>query len=98
SIRMQLGVPLYKAISVDRGATLGMLDNPLNNRGWLKAQFAELRRQAIESERLAGLRTIMDWTNPGPGGFYDDLGNQANQPHLVRNGGFAADPDFLRAP
>ena len=24
------------------------------------------------------------WTDPGPGGFYDDLGNPAQQPHLVR--------------
>ena len=32
SIRMQLSVEKYKAISVDRGAMLDTLDYPLNNR------------------------------------------------------------------
>ena len=39
----------------------------------------------------------MNWTNPGPGGFYDDLGNPTRQPHLVRGAGFADDPDFRRS-
>ena len=30
--------------------------------------------------------------DPGPGGFYDDLGNPSCQPHLVRGPGFDADP------
>ena len=30
--------------------------------------------------------------NPGPGGFYDDVGNVARQPHLVVGPGFAEDP------
>src|SRR5213082_399745 len=42
SIRMQLSVPRYQAISVDRGANLDTIDMPLNNRGWLKQQFAEI--------------------------------------------------------
>ena len=37
SIRMQLSVPRYKAIVVDRGATLDTVDVPLNNRLWLEA-------------------------------------------------------------
>ena len=39
----------------------------------------------------------MNWTNPGPGGFYDDLGNSAAQPHLVKGPGFAKDPAFLES-
>ena len=34
----------------------------------------------------------------GPGGFYDDLGNIARQPHLVRGSGFEHDPAFLDSP
>ena len=37
SIRMQLSVPRYKAISVGRGATLDTVDVPLNNRGLARA-------------------------------------------------------------
>ena len=69
SIGMQLSVPRYKAIGVDRGATLDTLDVPLNNRLWMES---------------APIDTILNWTDPGPGGFYDDLGDPARQPHLVR--------------
>ena len=97
SIRMQLSVPLYKAISTDRGASLDTVDAPLNNRPWLKQKFAELRAQSDEAARLAGIDEIVNWTDPGPGGFYDDLGNLARQPHLVRGPGFAKDPAFLES-
>ena len=98
SIRMQLSVEKYKAIAVDRGASLDTLDFPLNNRLWLKERFARLRRLATEAERLKGFEEILEWTNPGPGGFYDDLGNVARQPHLVRGPGFAKDPGAMESP
>ena len=95
SIRMQLSVEKYKAISVDRGATLDTIDVPLNSRRWLKERFTEIRKMETEGARLAALDEIVDWTNPGPGGFYDDLGDPAAQPHLVRGGDYASDPAFL---
>jgi hypothetical protein len=97
SIRMQLSVPLYKAISVDRGATLDTVDAPLNNRPWLQQRFAELRAMSDEGSRLAGIDEIVNWTDPGPGGFYDDLGNLTRQPHLVRGLGVDKDPAFLES-
>jgi hypothetical protein len=78
SIGMQLSVPRYKAIGVDRGATLDTLDVPLNNRLWLERQFSEARGDAAAIDR------ILNRTDPGPGGFYDDLGDVTRQPHLVR--------------
>jgi hypothetical protein len=96
SIRMQLSVPLYKAIATDRGATLDTVDAPLNNRLWLKQRFAELRA-AGDEERLRGLNEIVNWTDPGPGGFYDDLGDLTRQPHLVRGLGADKDPAFLES-
>jgi len=97
SIRMQLSVEKYKAIAVGRGANLDTVDMPLNNRPWLKQRFAELRQMPEEKERLDGIRQILRWADPGPGGFYDDLGNPARQPHLVRGPGFEADPAFLES-
>jgi len=85
SIRMQLSVQRYKAIAVDRGATLDTLDAPLNNRLWLEQRFRELRAAATDSDRATGLHDILHWTDAGPGGFYDDLGDVTRQPHLVRN-------------
>jgi hypothetical protein len=97
SIRMQLSVPRYAAISQDRGATLDAIDVPLNDRVWLESRFAELRKLGREDDRLRGLESILDRTNPGPGGFYDSLGDLAHQPHLLRGLGFAADPAFLKS-
>lgn len=95
SIRMQLSVERYKAIDVDRGAALDTVDYPLNNRAWLRDRFAKIRCLPTEAARLQALREIVEWTNPGPGGFYDDLGNPARQPHLVRGLPFAEDPGSL---
>jgi hypothetical protein len=97
SIRMQLSVERYQAISVDRGANLDTIDMPLNNRAWLKQRLSELRGQE-EADRLKGIDVILRWDDPGPGGFYDDLGNLARQPHLVRGPGFAGDPGFWQSP
>ncbi len=97
SIRMQLSVSRYRAIALRRGANLDGIDLGLNDRVWLKDRFAEIRALNTENDRLARIDTIVNWTNPGPGGFYDDLGNPAQQPHLVRGEGFDKDPEFRRS-
>ncbi len=94
SIRMQLSVPRYRAIGLRRGANLDGIDFGLNDRVWLKERFAEIRALNTETERLAKIDAILNWTNPGPGGFYDDLGNPVQEPHLVRGEGFDKDPEF----
>jgi hypothetical protein len=96
SIRMQLSVPRYKAIAVGRGANLDTIDVPLNNRVWLNDQIARLGKLDREEDRLRGIDALLGRTDPGPGGFYDDLGDPVRQPHLVRGPGFAADPDYRR--
>ena len=95
SIRMQLSVPRYQAISTDRGANLDTIDAPLNNRTWLKQRIAGIRQLPDEAARLKAIAEIVHWTDPGPGGFYDDLGNLTRQPHLVRGMGYEKDPAFL---
>jgi hypothetical protein len=95
SIGMQLSVEKYKAISVGRGANLDELDVPLNNRIWLKNHFAELRKLDSRAAERRGIEAILNWTDPGPGGFYDDLGEPSRQPHLMRQDTYAKDPGFL---
>jgi hypothetical protein len=97
SIRTQLNVEKYQATSVDRGATLDTVDAPLNSRRWLDQRFAAIRKMENEAERRASIDEILNWTNPGPGGFYDDLGDPAAQPHLVRTADYASDPAFLNS-
>lgn len=98
SIHLKLSVPLYRAIAQGRGASLDTLDYPLNNRAWLTARFAAIRALDTEPARLAQLNEIVNWTNPGPGGYYDDLGNAAASPHLDRGVGAERDPAFLLTP
>jgi hypothetical protein len=98
SIGMQLSVPLYDAIGVDRGANLDTIDVPLNDRLWLRSRLAELKREQDDAGRVAGIGAILERTEPGPGGFYDDLGDLARQPHLVHPVDYADDPDFRRGP
>lgn len=74
AIGMKLSVPLHRATSVTRGANLDSIDWPLNNRAWLKTQFAAIRGLTDESARAERLLAIAHWTDPGPGGFYDDSG------------------------
>lgn len=94
SIRAQLSVPRYKAIAVSRGANLDSIDVPLNDRPWLLSRFGQIRQMSGEADRLQAIEEIVNWTNPGPGGFYDDLGNLTHQPRLVRGLGAEKDPDF----
>jgi hypothetical protein len=99
SIRMQLSVPKYKAISTDRGANLDLIDLPLNSRIWLTKRFTEIRALDSERARLREIDAIVNWTNPGPGGFYDDLGSVTQQPHLVREDPLKyVDPEFRTEP
>lgn len=98
SIRMQLSVTRYQAIGVRRGANLDLVDFPLTDAPYLLRQFAEISALPGEAERLKRIDNILNRTNPGPGGFYDDLGKPGSQPHLVKGTTYADDPASLRSP
>jgi hypothetical protein len=97
TIGMQLSVERYKAIGIDRGASLDTIDFPLNNRAWLDQRFTAISWLENESDRLKGIQEILHWTEAGPGGYYDDLGNPSRQPHLVRAFSFTEDPEAMRS-
>jgi hypothetical protein len=94
SIHMQLAVERYQAEAVERAANLDTLDAPLSDAPWLRKQFVEIQRLPSRVDQIRAMEAILDRTNPGPGGFYDDLGNLACQPHLVRGLGPTQDPEF----
>ncbi len=98
SIHMQLSVPLYAAQSETRGANLDDLDYPLNDRPWLLAQFACVRALPDEAARLAHIRDLLGWTDPGPGGYYLDLSNAYDCPFIVKGQPYEEDPAFYRTP
>jgi hypothetical protein len=92
AIRLQTSVPLYDASGYERGAVLDFVDHPLNNRWWLDDEFTRLRKLPVEAEKLKALEVIRTWEQPGPGSFYDEVGNVARSPHVIRGEGLNTDP------
>lgn len=82
-IGLQTSVKKYFAIGEERGAVLDFVDYPLNNRWWLEDQFTAIRALKSEDEMNRRLIQLAAWEHPGPGSFYDDLGNIAKSPHVV---------------
>jgi hypothetical protein len=87
SIGTQLSVAAYGGSGWERGVTLDRVDTPLNNREWLIEQFAAIRGLTDEAARRQAILALLDREEPGPGGYYDDLGNPSRQPHFVPDGG-----------
>jgi hypothetical protein len=98
AIGMQMSVEKYGAQSQGRGAVLDALDRPLNNRTWLEAGFEKVLADPDEKVRLEYLASIVNWEDPGPGGFYDDPGDPTKEPHLVRQKTWDGDPSFVQSP
>jgi hypothetical protein len=94
SIHMQLSVPRYAAISPGRGANLDLIDRPITDAPWLQMRFSQIKAMEKDTDRQTAVQQILNWTNPGAGGFYDDLGDPANRPHLDPGVGFEKDPAF----
>jgi hypothetical protein len=92
SIGLQTSVEKYQASGAERGAVLDYLDYPLNNRWWVEDEIAKVRALPTEKERLARLETLRTWEDPGPGSFYDDIGNVAKSPHVIRGKGIKMAP------
>jgi hypothetical protein len=83
SIGLQTSVSKYHAIGAERGAVLDFVDYPLNNRWWLEDEFAKVRNLKSEEAKVARLLELSAWEHPGPGSFYDDVGNIAKSAHVV---------------
>jgi hypothetical protein len=85
SIGLQTSVSKYHASGSERGAVLDFLNYPLNNRWWLEDELAKVRKMDTETAKVTRLAALAKWENPGPGSYYDDIGNVAKSPHEVRN-------------
>ena len=89
SIGLQTSVEKYHASGAERGAVLDFLNYPLNNRWWLEDELAKVRRMPAEADKIARIEALAKWELPGPGSFYDDIGNIGKSPHEVREDALA---------
>lgn len=94
SIHMQLAVERYQGEAVGRGACMDTIDCPVTDLPWLRRQIIEIRRMADPMAQINEVRSLLFRTDPGPGGYYDELGNVANRQHLLAGPGGWKDPDF----
>jgi len=97
SIRMQLSVERYQAEAVERGGNLDTVDAPVTNGPWLAQRLREIRSLPTPSEQVRAIEEVLNRTNPGPGGFYDELGDIARPSRLVRERGSVEDPELRRS-
>ncbi|TBL81080.1 hypothetical protein [Paenibacillus thalictri] len=94
AIGAQSSVGKYQAIAWDRGAFMDDIDQPLNNAHWLLGCCERARQAADESSRLELLRAAIRRTDPGPGGYYDNLGSPSGWRRVVSKHDWDEDPSF----
>ncbi len=93
SLHLQTSVTApYLASGLERGCVLDLMDWAINDRWWLEYQFDAIRPLGSEVAKLAAIDAILNWENPGPGGFYDNLGVLGEQDHVVQQLPWASDP------
>ncbi len=82
----------YLARNAERGALLDWLDQPVNDRPWLEQRFESILAMEDKASQLARLDEIVNWKNPGPGGYYDNLGAVGEFSHVVYQQSWEEDP------
>lgn len=97
AIGSQTSVKKHKA-KPGRGDFMDYIDAPLNNAIWLLSQLERTRKITDEKARLASIDELLNWDNPGPGGFYDNLGQSINTPRLADYPAWEEDPGSLQSP
>jgi len=98
AIGAQLTVEKHGAKHRTRGAFMDGIDEPLNDVAWLSSQFKQIRDIKDETARLQAIDRVVNRTNPGPGGFYDNMGSAGSLKRIVNNIAWEDDPGTLRSP
>ncbi|MCL4693206.1 MAG: hypothetical protein KJ060_11935, partial [Candidatus Hydrogenedentes bacterium] len=99
SIGYQLSVKEpYFARNPERGAMLDWLDQPVNDRPWLEQRFDDILSMEYQAAQLEAIDEILHWTDPGPGGFYDNLGAVGQYEHVVYQKTWEQDPYGCHSP
>ena len=97
AIGSQTSVKRHKA-QAGRGDFMDYIDTPLNNVIWFLSQFEKIRQIEDEQARLAAIDKLLNRDNPGPGGFYDNLGQSVDTLRLAEYPAWEEDPGSLRSP
>ncbi|MCI4592643.1 hypothetical protein MOK15_21535 [Sphingobium sp. BYY-5] len=91
---MQLSVERHGASSWRRGANFDRAMIDLNDRVAVERDMTAALTLPTEAERVAALYALGDRWGMADFALYDDLGDPANEPHLVRGPGYPTDPQL----
>jgi len=98
NIGSQTYVEKHGAQHRTRGAFMDGINEPLNNRAWLSAQFKKIMKIEDEQVRLDEIEKVVNRNNPGPGGFYDDMGTLSSFKRISNTVAWEDDPGTLMSP
>ena len=84
SVGLQTSMPRHQASGYERGAVLDYLDYPLNNRWFIEDQLNRIGKMSSKEEQIKTIQRIVNWENPGPGGYYDVIGHVGRSPRMVK--------------
>jgi hypothetical protein len=96
-IGSQTSVKKYKAHS-GRGDFMDYIDVPLNDAVWLLWNLDQIQNMKDEQTRVSAIDHLCKRTNPGPGGFYINFGNQDRIEVLRDYPSWSEDPGSLLSP
>ena len=97
SIGAQLTVEKHFADD-GRGNFIDNIDLPLNDAMWIIDQLTIIEKNTNESERLEKIDQMLQRTNPGPGGFYDNFGSPNSWSRVKSYVPREKDPGNLKSP
>ena len=97
SIGAQLTVESHGAAS-GRGNFIDNLAVTLNDAPWLLANLKAIQQVPEEKQRNDKIKQLLNRTNPGPGGFYDNFGLGKSWKRVVKTKGWSQDPGGLYGP
>ena len=97
SFGAQLTVEKHHAAE-GRGNFIDNIDVPLNDASWLSEQLNQMLKIDSESDRDLAIDNILHRTDPGPGGFYDNMGTPTSWKRIVAQKTWEEDPSSLESP
>jgi hypothetical protein len=97
SFGAQLTIEKHHAAS-GRGNFIDNIDIPLNDSPWLIEQLNNILKLANESDRDQAVENILHRADPGPGGFYDNMGSPESWKRIVAKKTWQEDPSSLESP
>jgi len=97
SIGAQLTIEKHGATG-GRGNFIDNIDAPLNDVAWMFSELDKAEKALTSAEKTDIIETILNRTNPGPSGCYDNFGNPESWKRVIFRSDSYNDPGSLKTP